>query len=106
MSEEKKEPKKPLFSVRMNPGGARTEAFGRQEMLNGARNALRAAARRQCGYCESPETHKCSVSTMVAGTWLHRFRKSDTPCTAQICCTLIVLSDKELLKEIGYHEGQ
>ena len=98
----KKEPKEPLFTVEMRPGGARTEAFRRQELLNGARNALRAAARRTCEYCESPQTHKLSVATMIAGSWMHRGMRSEF-CKAPVCCTLILLSDDELLKEIGYH---
>lgn len=97
------EKKKPLFTVKMNPGGAKIEAFIRQELLNGARNALRAVARRQCEFCESPEALKVSVATLIADAWLHRGSRSEH-CKAPICCTMLVLGDDDLLKEIGYKE--
>lgn len=97
-------PKEPMFTVKMNPGGAKIEAFRQQELLNGARNALRAAARRQCDYCELSVTHKPSVATMVGKSWMHRgsyLRR----CKAHACCDLLILSDDDLLKEIGYEKS-
>ena len=96
-----KNQKKPLFTVKMNPGGAQIEAFRQQELLNGARNALRSAARRQCEYCDSPETHKLSVATRIADVWLHCGPRAER-CKASDCCDLLLLSDDDLLKEIGY----
>ena len=92
-----------MFTVKMNPGGAIIESFRQQELLNGARNGLRAAARRQCEYCKSPEEHKLSEATRIADVWLHRGPRAER-CKAHVCCDLLILSDDKLLKEIGYEE--